>query len=305
MSDTDSQVRLRAFQFLEDQVAVHGSALPRSVLERGFDYEGKRVPLISPQGIFTPAVLDLPLTFTTVPIVEGQPRPYEDEVDENGLIRYRYRGIHPQHRDNIGLRTCMHRHIPLIYLFGIVPGRYEPVWPVYIVGDDPASLTFTVEVGDSANLRVREDTWVADESKAKRAYMTVATQRRLHQDSFRFRVVRAYRKSCAVCRLRHDELLDAAHILPDKHVHGEPWVCNGLSLCKLHHAAFDANILGVRPDLMVEIRKDVLEEHDGPMLEHGLKECHERRLVVVPRQEELKPRKDFLEERYEMFRTAR
>ena len=26
-------------------------------------------------------------------------------------------------------------------------------------------------------------------------------------------------------------------------------VRNGLALCKIHHAAFDANILGVRPDL--------------------------------------------------------
>jgi putative restriction endonuclease len=300
----DIEVRLRAFRFLEEQVAVHGSALARSVLERGFDHEGKRVPLISPQGIFTPALLDLPLTFTTVPIVEGQSRPYEDEVSENGLIRYRYRGTDPGHRDNVGLRTCMERHIPLIYLYGIVPGRYEPVWPVYIVADDPASLTFTVEVGDSANLLARENTWVADESKAKRAYLTVATQQRLHQDSFRFRVIRAYRKSCAVCRLRHDELLDAAHILPDKDPRGEPWVCNGLSLCKLHHAAFDANIIGVRPDLVVEVREDVLEENDGPMLQHGLKECHERRLVVVPRQENLRPRSDFLEERYELFRSA-
>jgi hypothetical protein len=48
-------------------------------------------------------LLDLPLTFTTVPVVEGQPRPYDDEVDESGLIRYRYRGSDPGHRDNAGL----------------------------------------------------------------------------------------------------------------------------------------------------------------------------------------------------------
>jgi putative restriction endonuclease len=55
----------------------------------------------------------------------------------------------------------------------------------------------------------------------------------------------------------------------------------------------------------VEVRKDVLEEHDGPMLEHGLKECHQKRLVVLPSSLELKPRRDFLEERYELFRSAR
>jgi putative restriction endonuclease len=305
MSVLDTQVRLQAFAFLEEQQKLYGDALPRSVLARGFDFEGTRVPLIGPQGIFKPALLDLPLSFTTVPIVEGKPRPYEDEFGDDGLIRYRYRGTDPQHRDNAGLRTCMQRQIPLIYLYGIVPGRYTPVWPVYIVGDDPASLSFTVEVGDRTSIGVTDDTWTASDSHAKRAYTTVATQRRLHQQSFRTRVIQAYRKCCAICRLRHEELLDASHILPDGHPRGEPWVCNGLALCKLHHAAFDNNILGVRPDLVVEVRKDVLEEIDGPMLQHGLKECHEKRLLVLPISEDLKPRPDFLEERYELFRSGR
>jgi putative restriction endonuclease len=302
MSTSEIQVRLSAFAFLEQQRALHGDAIPRSVLAQGFDYQGSRIPLLGPQGIFKPALLDLPLSFTTVPIVEGRPRPYEDDVGEDGLIRYRYRGTDPQHRDNVGLRTCMQQKIPLVYLYGIVPGRYIPVWPAYIVGDDPSTLSFTVEVGDRSKLLVHEEFWVADESKVQRAYVTISTQRRLHQESFRFRVIRAYEKTCAICRLRHEELLDAAHILPDGHPKGEPWVCNGLSLCKLHHAAFDRNILGVRPDLVVEVRKDVLEEHDGPMLQHGLQQCHEQKLAVLPRSTGLRPRAEFLEERYELFR---
>jgi putative restriction endonuclease len=107
MSAFDTQVRLRAFAFLEEQQKIYDETLPRSVLEKGFDFEGTRVPLLGPQGIFKTALLDLPLSFTTVPIVEGKPRPYEDEVDQDGLIRYRYRGTDPQHRDNIGLeRAC-------------------------------------------------------------------------------------------------------------------------------------------------------------------------------------------------------
>ena len=199
----------------------------------------------------------------------------------------------------------MERQIPLIYLYGIVSGLYTPVWPVYIVGDDPGSLSFAVEVGDRTGLSVADDAWIASDSQAKRAYTTVSTQRRLHQQSFRVRVIQAYRKCCAICRLRHEELLDASHILPDGHPRGEPWVCNGLALCKLHHAAFDNNILGVRPDLIVEVRKDVLEESDGPMLQHGLQECHEKRLLVLPVSRDLKPRPDFLEERYELFRSGR
>jgi Transglycosylase associated protein/HNH endonuclease len=40
-------------------------------------------------------------------------------------------------------------------------------------------------------------------------------------------------------------------------------VPNGLSLCKLHHAAFDRHFLGLRPDYVIEVRRDILKEHDG------------------------------------------
>ena len=45
--------------------------------------------------------------------------------------------------------------------------------------------------------------------------------------------MRAYRECCAVCRLRHAELLDAAHILPDGHPKGEP-IVQGFHLQALH-----------------------------------------------------------------------
>src|SRR5206468_12226286 len=98
---------------------------------------------------------------------------------------------------------------------------------------------------------------------ARRQYVTAVVRRRLHQRGFRERVLRAYQMCCAICRLRHDELLEAAHILPDGHPRGEPVIPNGLALCKLHHAAFDSYIIGVTPDLEVKVRLDVLEEIDG------------------------------------------
>jgi putative restriction endonuclease len=246
--DHDRRVRLAAFDFLTRQVQLYGEVLPRSILAEGFQFEGYRVPLLGPQGIFKPRILpEMPLTITTVPVIEGQPPPYQDAIGDTGLLIYRYRGTDPGHRDNVGLRTAMLRHVPLIYLFGTVPGQYMPVWPVYIVGDDPAELAFSVAVDDQqiARMQQPEQELVAE---ARRAYITTLTRRRLHQQTFRLRVLRAYRESCAICRLRHDELLEAAHILPDTHPLGEPTVSNGLALCKLHHAAFDRPILGIRPD---------------------------------------------------------
>jgi putative restriction endonuclease len=107
-----------------------------------------------------------------------------------------------------------------------------------------------------------------------------------------------------VCRFPRPELLDAAHILPDRDVRGRPEVPNGLSLCKLHHGAFDADLLGIRPDGIIEIAPRLLAEHDGPTLEHGLKGFSGKPLGMLPESSELRPRPDYLEQRYEQFRKA-
>ena len=304
-ADLDSRVRLRAFEFLEHLRARHPHGVPRQALAAGFDFEGRRVPLVGPQGIFKPAVLpDMPLSITTVPIVEGRDRPYEDRMTADGLLEYQYRGTDPQHPDNVGLRLAMQRQVPLVYLYGLVPGVYMPEWPVYIMGDDPRTLCFTVAIDEKRApmlvARVEDDA----ETNARRRYVTRSARRRLHQQSFRERVLAAYRRCCAVCRLKHEELLEAAHILPDGHPRGEPIVSNGLALCQLHHAAFDVNILGVDPDRIIHVRRDVLDEADGPMLVHGLQGFHHKEILVVPHPENLRPNRDFLAERFEQFRRA-
>jgi len=110
-----------------------------------------------------------------------------------------------------------------------------------------------------------------------------------------------------MCRLRHDELLDAAHILPDSRPHGDPAVSNSLAFCKLHHAAFDQHIHGVRPDLVIEVRTDIVAEVDGPMLRHGLQGFQGERPIVPPHPRTPAPPHSaatFLEERYAGFRAA-
>lgn len=303
--DIDSQVRLQAFRFLEEQTRLHANTLPWRVLSQGFAHAGRRVPLVGPQGIFTPAVLRLPLTITTAPPAPGKQPPYDDRMGEDGLLRYRYRGADPQHRDNAGLRAARRGKTPLVYLHGVVKGYYVAAWPVFVVGDDPGALTFTVAMGRDA-ASVSGPLSLADltfENEGERRYATRATVVRLHQQGFRMRVLQAYRERCAICRLRHQELLDAAHILPDGHPRGRPVVPDGLALCSLHHAAFDRNVLGISPDLRVDVRLDVLKEVDGPMLQHGL-QGFRGAVVTVPRAEPLRRNREFLAERYEGFRKA-
>lgn len=108
---------------------------------------------------------------------------------------------------------------------------------------------------------------------------------------------------CAFCRLRHRELLDAAHIIPDSDPAGLPLVSNGIAMCKIHHAAYDGLIIGVRPDYVVEVRDDVMREEDGPMLRHGLQGLRQSPLVL-PRSQDDRPDPSRLAQRYERFKGA-
>jgi len=131
----------------------------------------------------------------------------------DGLLRYRYRGQNPDHPDNVGLREAMRQRVPLVYFHGIVEGKYEAEYPVFIVGDAPESLTFTVSVDERrfASLgAVAED---PAETDIRRRYVTRTVQQRLHQQEFRERVLEAYRRHCAVRRLKQQPLLEAAHIV--------------------------------------------------------------------------------------------
>lgn len=298
-------LRHQAFAFLERATATYGDVLPWQLLVSGFTLENQRVCLIGASGIWKPRQFpEIPISITTAPPKPGRPAPYADGIDSTGTLRYKYRGTDPAHPDNFGLRQAMLHSIPLIYFFGIEKGRYLATWPVYIVGDDPANHTFRVSVDDRIITPDTLATTTADlQREARREYVTTIAMRRLHQQSFRARVLRAYRDQCAICRLKHTELLDAAHILPDSDPRGEPVTRNGLSLCKIHHAAFDRHILGISPDLVVELRQDILDEVDGPMLRYGLQEMNGRKLVL-PRRPSDRPDLGFIEERYTEFRSA-
>jgi putative restriction endonuclease len=191
---------------------------------------------------------------------------------------------------------------PLIYLYGVAPNLYEPIFPCYVVADHPEALGFHV-VADAAAARIGPDVSEQLDLSARREYATAEVKVRLHQRRFRELVITAYKIRCAVCRLRHGELLDAAHILPDRDERGYPEISNGLSLCKIHHAAYDTQILGVDPEYTVHIRRDVLDEADGPMLRYGLQEMEGQR-ILLPRSDAKRPNPAYLEERYAQFRAA-
>ena len=293
----DADIRAAAFSWLAEQAARHGHVVPRGILQDGFEHRGQRVTLMGPSGIWKPSVLELPLSITST--ISG---PYEDSIAD-GFLAYRYRGTDPHHRDNVGLRKLYLARTPLIYFHGVERGRYIPYWPVSIVQDRPRELCCMVEIEAALDLSPTEGSVGSDSVIDIRRYVTREISHRLHQTAFRRRVIDAYAGRCSLCRLRHRRLLDAAHIVPDGEARGDPIIPNGLSLCKIHHAAYDNDLIGVSPDYTVHVRRDVREETDGPMLLHGLQELHESR-VVLPNRQEDHPDRDRLAWRYERFRAA-
>jgi putative restriction endonuclease len=281
---------------------THDGAAQISRTDLGdFRFDGEPFALIDPQrGIRSPAGWDAALSIMTVWRAQPSARPYDDGDGPDGLIRYMWRGTDPEHAENRALRALVGTDVPLIWFYGVGPGWFEPRYPVFLLDEDRDGRRFVVDF-DVARGLVTPGSVVEEHL---RRYIVRETRQRLHQPVFRAQVMRAYEVRCAICALGHAQLLDAAHIVPDAAPAGIAAVRNGLALCKIHHAAFDHGIVGIRPDCVVEVRADLLEEIDGPMLRHGLQERHGQRLMVLPRRRSDRPDPERLEEQYAHFRAS-
>ena len=140
------------------------------------------------------------------------------------------------------------------------------------------------------------------ESEDTRRYALQTQQRRLHQSQFREAVIRAYGGRCAVSRIPERLLLDAAHIAPDRDEKlGQPIVQNGVPLSKIHHAAFDANLISIDPDYRLHVADRLFDQRDGPLLE-TLKRLRGEK-IHLPRNKMNWPDRERLEYRFSEFRS--
>ena len=138
----------------------------------------------------------------------------------------------------------------------------------------------------------------------ERRYALREIKARLQQASFRDAVLAAYGGRCAISHLPEPRLLDAAHIIMDADEQlGQPVVSNGLPLTKIHHAAFDAQLIGIDPDCRIHVSDRLLEIHDGPFLELGLKGIVGQ-MIKLPRRSVDRPDRDRLAQRFEEFKKA-
>jgi putative restriction endonuclease len=99
-------------------------------------------------------------------------------------------------------------------------------------------------------------------------------------------------------------LLDAAHIIADRdELLGQPLVTNGLPLSKVHHAAFDANLIGIDADYRIYVADELFVMNDGPMLEQGIKAKRGKTLLMPDRLID-RPDPDRLAARSDLCRSA-
>jgi putative restriction endonuclease len=83
---------------------------------------------------------------------------------------------------------------------------------------------------------------------------------------------------------------------------GQPIVSNGIPLSKIHHAAFDAHLIGIDPDYRLHVSDRLLDLNDGPMLE-ALKRLHGGS-IYPPKRVQDRPDRDRLAQRFERFRAV-
>lgn len=274
-----------------------------------FEFAGNTYRLIGPYtGIWKVSSLsDSAIAISTAYVPDGQKRPYEDGEGIDGLQRYKWRGTDPNQSDNRALRRTMQRRLPMLWLVGIgyVPGTttqlFDARFPVYLIGEEPSEHQFIVALEEGQKVLPSGEP-VAVQEIVKR-YNERIVKNRYHQPLFRARVIHAYQERCAICRLPFTELLEAAHIRPDSQG-GSAKISNGMSLCKIHHGAYDADIIGISPDYKVHVRESVLATFDGPTLQHSIKEMNGEVLRQIPTEKSSQPDRELLAERYEVFRQA-
>ena len=301
----DTLMRMTAFTHVL-KLSETQNNISAEELRRGFTFEGERIPLVNPQrGIFKPRQMQYLLSIKTVFPRPGKRVWYDDQrqahsqiFESREAVDYAFMGKNPDAADNRWLREAFENRVPVIYFLGVAPGLYQAIIPTYISGWDANTLKARIVFG----IQDQVD-YVAPESVSERRYALQTVKQRLHQASFREAVITAYNGRCALSGLPEQRLLDAAHIISDKDERlGQPVVPNGLPLSKIHHAAFDAHLIGIDPDYRLHVSGRLLELHDGPMLE-ALKQLDGGTLHLPKRTKDY-PDRDRLSRRYEQFKVA-
>jgi putative restriction endonuclease len=301
----DVALRAAAFEQVR-RLLITRNQLTFEDLSVGFFFGGVRFPLINPRrGIFKPKAMEHLLSIRTVFPKPGNRVWYDDQrevhrqiYEGDEAIDYAFMGTDPLAPENQLLKRAKEDQVPVIYFLGVAPGLYEAVRPAFILDWDPIKKNVRVAFGEHPVPSTQE----LPSNAIERRYALRVVKQRLHQSTFRQAVIDAYRSRCALSGLPEPLLLDAAHIVSDAEEKlGHPVVQNGIPLSKLHHAAFDAHLIGIDPDFRIHVADRLRAQSDGPILE-ALKGLHGGRLHLPKRPQDY-PDRDRLAFRFDVFKN--
>ena len=302
MTDRDAAIRSAAMTQSAKLLREHSGAVPWEAIRAGLELDGERIYLANKaRGIHKPTQMRRGALSvkTTIPRA-GRSARYRDEMRSNGYFSYDFQGDDPDNNANQALFQSHADQSPLLYFSALAPGLYKIFFPSFIVQWDPLTLRCLIAVSSNVELDQPAQSRVAD--TPERRYSTVEAKVRLHQAEFRESVLNAYGHRCAISGLPIAELLEAAHIIPDRDERGFPEISNGLCLSRLHHTAYDCNLIGIDHDGVIHVADRVLNQKDGPTLE-AIKAFHLARIRAPVRTED-HPRREYLEERFAAFKRT-
>ena len=308
MSDFDERVRTAAFAAMEKLSLQGGGRVSWEAINAGFEIDGQNILFANrARGIFKPRQLEAALSVKTTFPRQGRQPWYRDQVfgDEGqqeyaGLLRYDLARGGLADPTNRALQAAWERRAPLIYLAGMAPGVYQPVFPVWIEDFRPKDGYVLMATADFEH-RVKSSVMELYETlppEIETTYSLALSRTRNHQAWFSKRIKAAYGWRCSFSGLPVGDLLVGAHIIPDAEG-GPAAVRNGICMSTLHHSAFDANLLGIDPDFRIHVSPRLRDQDDGDLLVSlkGL-DGSKLRLPVEPAD---RPARDLLEQRFARF----
>lgn len=302
-TSNQAQIITAAFERGSLLERLHGDDIPWSAIESGFNLRSEKILLgTKAEGIFKPRQMQQGL----LSIKTTKPRPgreniYDDQETSEGFFRYALKRGHPKQGSNRYLWEAMDNQTPFVYFHAIAPGRYKAIWPCFVTKIHETEMFCEVVVGDPL---------IARSTKAKvveypplntpaRAYAVRETRVRLHQATFRANVLSAYNNRCALSGLPILELLEAAHITPDSFAHSSTEISNGITMSRLHHRAYDSDLIGITSEFRIVVGRRIKEQCDIPILSTMIK--LDGSSLALPKQFQQQPNRERLAERYKTF----
>ena len=202
-------------------------------------------------------------------------RHYADDLSEDGVIYHYPKTSRPPARDAAEVQATKNAMDHRLPIFVILPGATSQsrrsLKLGWVCDFDDANRQFLILFGGEtpppySRAAATSEPFQLTEDPQRRASIVMA---RVGQQRFRFQVMSQYGHKCAVCDIRHPQLLKAAHICGKSARGSDDWR-NGIPLCATHHDAFDGYLFGIDPTTNVIRCKPGIDERSIGVRERAL-----------------------------------